>query len=155
MPELAPGITSLAFLLGKWAGEGHGSYPGIEPFVYREELEFSHTGKPFLLHSQLTWDLADERPLHTETGYWRAGPGNLIEAVIAHPTGVVEIEEGELDGPRLLLRSRAVSCTTTAKEVSMVSRNIEVDGDIMTYTLVMSAVGNGPEQHLAAHLRRT
>ena len=154
LTEFHPSVARLAFLLGKWVGEGHGSYPGVEPFAYGEELDFSHTGKPFLMHSQRTWDLVGGQPLHTETGYWRAGPGDHVEVVIAHPTGVAEIEEGELHGSLLVLSSRTVGCTSTAKEVSMLSRTIQVDGDLVTYTLVMSAVGRDAQQHLAAQLRR-
>jgi len=159
MPEevalpVHPAVAALAFLLGHWAGEGHGSYPGIEPFAYQEELTFTHTGKPFLVHCQQTWGLAGGRPLHCETGYWRAGPGERVEAVIAHPTGVAETEEGLLSGATIELQSRSVSYTSTAKEVSMLKRTIAVDGDVMTYTLAMSALGHRLQQHVTARLRR-
>jgi hypothetical protein len=37
-----PAVAPLAFLLGKWRGEGEGSFPTISSFRYGEELLFSH-----------------------------------------------------------------------------------------------------------------
>ena len=54
---------------------------------------------------------------------------------MAHPTGIVEVEEGELAGDRIELRSSAVSLTASAKEVAAVERTFEVDGDVLRYTV--------------------
>jgi THAP4-like, heme-binding beta-barrel domain len=152
--EVHPDVTCLSFLLGTWVGEGKGMYPTIEAFSYREEVSFSHVGKPFLSYSQRTWS-PDGRPLHSEAGYWRAGAGGHIELVLAHPSGIVEVEEGILHGQRLELSSRFIGHTSTAKEISTLARSIYVNGDTMTYTLLMGAVGQRAQQHLMAQLRRT
>ena len=52
--ELNPALTPVSFLLGTWRGEGEGQYPSIKPFRYREEIRFTHNGKPFLVYSQRT-----------------------------------------------------------------------------------------------------
>ncbi|MER3453098.1 MAG: fatty acid-binding-like protein, partial [Acidimicrobiia bacterium] len=133
-PDLAP----LAFLLGTWQGEGTGEYPTIEPFTYGEEVRFTETGKPFLVYTQRTWSLDDGRPLHAETGYWRPQPGGRLEVVLAHRTGIAEIEEGALvDGRRIELTSTFVGRTSTAKEVTALARRFEVDGDTLRYRLSM------------------
>jgi hypothetical protein len=149
-PDLAP----IAFLCGTWAGEGTGEYPTIEPFAYGEEVRFTHTGKPFLVYTQRTWALDDGRPLHAECGYWRPQPGGRLEVVLAHPTGIVEVEEGAVTGRRIELASTVVGRTTTAKEVRALRRVFEVDGDTLTYRVSMAAVGVPMTHHLAATLVR-
>ena len=97
-PELHPDVAPLGFLLGSWLGEGAGYYSTIEDFTYGEEVRVSHVGKPFLAYTQRTWSLDDGRPLHSESGFWRLSGGTRVELVIAHPSGIVEVEEGELSG---------------------------------------------------------
>jgi hypothetical protein len=153
-PALHPGVASLAFLLGTWSGEGVGCYPTIKPFGYGEEIRVWHVGKPFLAYVQRTWALDDGRALHAETGYWRAPSADRIELVLAHPTGVVEVEEGTLQGTVLALASTAVAGTASAKEVTALARRLTVDGDVLTYRLDMAAVGEPSQVHLEATLRR-
>ncbi len=156
-PSLHPDVAHLAFLLGTWAGEGHGEYPTIEDFDYQEEIRFWHVGKPFLAYAQRTWSIDDERPLHSESGYWRSQPGGQLEVVLAHPTGVVEVEEGTLDagvdGVDIELASVAVARSSTAKEVLSLGRHITLRGDSYVYRLRMAAVGKPPTHHLAGELQ--
>src|SRR3954469_9484646 len=107
-------------LLGTWSGRGHGEYPTIEPFDYDETISFTHVGKPFLVYGQRTRHAADGRPLHAESGYWRAPRGGWGGAVGAQPTGVVEVTEGPLAATTIRLRSRTVALTGSAKQITAI-----------------------------------
>ena len=81
-----------------------------------------------------------------------------MEWVLAHPTGITEIQEGTLvvDGGtiEMELTATAIGLTASAKSVTALSRSVRVAGDELTYTLHMGAVGQPLQHHLAATLRR-
>lgn len=157
MPELHPGIAALAPLLGTWSGRGSGDYPTITPFDYLEEVTVGHTGKPFLTYTQRTRS-PDGQPMHAETGYLRMPSDGRIEFVLAHPTGVTEIDEGTVTVAGGILTidvaSTSIGCTSSAKEVVALERSIRIDGSELHYTLRMGAVGQPLQHHLTATLIR-
>lgn len=155
MSDLHPDLAQVAFLAGKWAGSGHGDYPTIEPFDYREEITFANPPrKPFLAYRQHTWSVVDGTPLHTESGYLRAGSGGSWELVIAQPSGFAEAYRGRLRDAVLEFETTSIAATPTAKSVERIRRTITVKGAELTYRVEMAAVDHPMQQHLSAILRR-
>lgn len=156
--SLHPSLDPLAELLGSWRGSGEGVYPTIDGFGYTEKVEFGTVGKPFLAYAQRTRATDDGRPLHAETGYLRLPSPDRCELILAHPTGLTEILTGPLtrDGAAtvLELRSESVGVSGSAKEVTETERTVRLDGDILTYTMRMAAVGQPLQHHLSATLHR-
>lgn len=95
--DLAPEAYPLAWLLGRWHGEGVVAYPGIEETVVTQDVVFDHDGGPYLRYeSTLRLVVAPDDgsalvpgpdgevqaidgpapgPVwSTETGYWRVSP---------------------------------------------------------------------------------
>jgi len=156
--DLHPDCVPVAFLLGTWAGAGVGGYPTIEGFQFGQEIEFGHIGKPFLTYTSRTWLLDDDgnqvRPLAMETGFWRPQPENEVEVLLAHPTGSVEIWLGEIDGPKVELRTDVVARTRTAKDYTAGHRLYGlVEGDLL-WAYDMAAMDEPLQPHLSARLKR-
>ncbi|PRC43925.1 fatty acid-binding-like protein, partial [Mycobacterium sp. ITM-2017-0098] len=78
---------------------------------------------------------------------------------LAHPTGITEIQEGavSVDGDTLEmdLFAAGLGRSESAKEVVSVGRLITFQGDTLTYTVRMAAVGHPLQHHLSAVLHRT
>jgi len=151
-----PDVEPLAFLLGTWRGEGTGAYPTITTFGYGEEVRFAEmAGKPFLAYTQRTWALDDGRGLHAEAGYWRPQPGGRLEVVLAHPTGLAEIQQGSVTGGCIELEATSIGHTDSAKPVAALTRRFElVEPDVLRYMVGMAAAGQPLQTHLQAELRR-
>ncbi len=152
--QVASLVQPVAFLLGTWRGEGAGQYPTIQPFRYREEIRFWHTGKAFLAYTQRTEAAEDGRPLHAEMGYLRVAGEDRVELLIAQPTGFAEIEMGTVRGQRIDLHTTLVGRTPTAKPVTALARTFWAEGDTLRYELRMAIDGGPLLPHLAATFRR-
>jgi THAP4-like, heme-binding beta-barrel domain len=157
-PDLHPDLEPLKFLLGTWEGAGVGGYPTIESFHFGQEISFTHIGKPFLIYSSKTWRLDDEGslagPLGMETGYWRARPGNKVEVVLAHPTGIVEIYVGDVAFSRVELVTDVVARTESAKEVTGGRRLYGLIGEDLGWAYDLAAEGHKLTSHLSAQLKK-
>lgn len=152
-------LRPVAALLGTFRGVGAGHYPTIAPFTYREAVTFGHVGKPFLVYAQRTTHPETGAPMHAETGYLRVVDADRVELVLAHPTGIAEVEEGTVAGDdagtlTLTLATTTVATTATAKDVRSVRRRFVLEGDVLRYDVWM-AHGPTPEtHHLEAELHR-
>lgn len=147
-------LEPLAGLLGTWQGRGAGDYPTISPFAYEEEVVVDHVGKPFLTYRQRTWDPDTGAPMHSETGYLRIPAPGRVEFLVSHPTGIVEVEEGELDGTILRLATTTLGTASTAKDVRSVRREFRLGDDVLDYDLWMAHAATPETHHLRARLTR-
>jgi hypothetical protein len=153
-PSLHPDLRPLAFLLGTWRGEGVGGYPTIQDFPFGQEISFTHCGKPVLAYRSRSWSPDDGRPLAQESGFWRPRPGEVVEVVLAHQSGVVEVYLGTVSGTKIEMATDLVARTPSAKEVSAEHRLYGlVEGELM-YAADMAAVGQPLQPHLSARLSR-
>jgi hypothetical protein len=163
LPEEHPDLAPLSFLLGRWEGVGKGDYPTIEAFDFVQEVTFTHNGKPFLIYNSRSWLLEADgtkgRPLGMETGFWRPRPGNHLEVLLTHPTGITEVYLGQVSGTTIELATDAVVRTESAKEVTagkrlygLVASQREGEKDL-AYAFDMAAVGQPLQPHLWARLQ--
>jgi hypothetical protein len=151
-------LAPVVGLLGTFTGDGEGDYPTIDAFTYRETVTFGHVGKPFLVYAQRTAHPVTGAPMHAETGYLRVHPGGRAELVLAHPTGIVEVEEGSLTeeggATVLTLVTTTIGRTATAKDVRSLRRRFVLDGDTLGYDLWMAHADTPETHHLRAQLHR-
>lgn len=161
VPEnIHPDCARLAWLLGRWQGNGHGEYPTIERFQFGQELIFQQDGRPFIHYMGRAW-IVDEagdkvREAAQETGFLRPRPDGTLEVVLTHNTGFVEIWHGEIhpEQPRFEIVTDAVARTASAKEY-VAGRRLygHVDDDLL-YAFDMAAMGQELQSHTHAQLVR-
>jgi hypothetical protein len=157
-------------ILGRWRGEGVGTYPTMNTFHYIEEAEFSQLpNKPIFVYTHKTWHKDTQNPMHHEQGYIRAlGDSDHVEFLVAQPTGVTEIEEGVVseqdhnDGKQTTLQfnTKSIQRTSTAKHpyAIEISRKFTVtqkeDKWVMDIHVDMATENTPKTRHLTASLHR-
>jgi len=158
--NIHPSCARLAWLIGTWAGNGHGEYSTIEPFQFGQEAIFQQDGRPFIHYFSRAWitDAAGGviRLAAQETGFIRPQEDGTLEMVLSHNTGFVEVWHGELhaDQPRFEVVTDAVARTATAKDYSAGKRLYGyVNGDLL-YAYDMAAMGQELQPHTHAQLVR-
>lgn len=163
-PDLHPALLGLLPLVGVWRGRGRGGYPTIgEDFDYAQEVRFSHDGRPFLHYESRAWLIDGEgraiRPGARETGWWRpvmvdGKATDEVEVMLTHPTGILELYIGRIEGTRIELGTDAVVRTTTAKDVRAGHRLYGIVDGALLYAFDLAAVGQALQSHLSARLER-
>jgi hypothetical protein len=162
-PDLHPALLGLLPFIGLWRGRGTGGFPTVEDFNYAQEIRISHDGRPFLHYESRAWLLDDDsepvRQSGREIGWWRpvvvnGHPTDEVEALMASPTGVMELYLGQAVGTRLELATDAVLRTATAKEVTAGHRLFGIVEGALLYAQEMAAEGHPLSPHLSARLTR-
>lgn len=156
-PPLNPVVAPLAWMLGTWVSDplGEGEFPSIPSFRYMEKAVISHVGQPMLNFMFCASNPETGKPLHRECGFIRVKPGtNQVAFVCAQNIGVVEVEEGEVQGEQLTLTSHSLSRMSFAKEpqVQQISRTFRLTPEGKLEQIVSMTTST---QAMAPHLRVT
>lgn len=157
--DLNPKLMGLAWLIGRWEGNGHGSWPGEGEFEYGQQIDFATNGGPYLHYvSQLFEQDEEGRPtrcLAMETGFWRPTEDNKLDVVLCDPQGWSEVWAGTVSGAKIQLVSDAVMRTTTAAVPYTGGQRLygNVEGDLL-WTFDRAADGVPLQPYLWARLRR-
>lgn len=159
-PDLHPRMLPLLPFVGVFRGKGHGVYPTIPEFAYAQEVRVSHDGRPFLFYESRTWIIDGDdkpvRPAAREVGWFRTveGSDRDVELLLTHPTGILELYLGSVDGTKMELATDAVVRTATAKEVVAGHRLYGIVDRKLLYAAEMAAEGHPLQSHLSAQLDR-
>ncbi|XP_013392405.1 THAP domain-containing protein 4 isoform X1 [Lingula anatina] len=158
-PQLHEVVKPLAWLLGKWRSEhGRGMYPTMKNFTYGEEVEFSHIGQPNLQYRAYSWMGDHDTPMHREIGYVRLQPGSLhVAFIIAHNTGLSEVEEGEVNGTTIKLESKGISRLSFGSEPSVkkIVRTFRMkEEDVLEQVMYMETSRTPLTEHLRIQYKK-
>lgn len=153
--------AALRSLAGVWEGTGHGEFPTIESFDYRERTEFIlDEARRLLRYSSddtiIDADGLDVRPTHTEVGILQLTEDDDFELLSAQP-GRVEVLRGAISrtkAPAVELRLESVAIAHDPR-VAASTRLYRVDGDRLHYEVWMELVNlEGSRIHTQAQLHR-
>jgi hypothetical protein len=156
--DLHPRLAGLAWLLGRWEGNGKATYPGTEDHDFGQQIDFTHTGKDYLHYLSQTFTVDEQgqplAPLGMETGFWRPQADGTVEVVMCHPSGIAEVWYGKITGARIELATDAVVRTASAEEYVAGQRLYGyVNGELL-WTFDKAAGGAPLQNHMWAKLRR-
>jgi hypothetical protein len=147
-------------LEGKWIGQGHGSFPTVGSFDFRETLTFERRDEGSLFYVQRT----QKRPLgqtafqtsHWESGFLRLLESGELELINSQSGGRSEVLVGTIEGDKHLVRLNFVSKGLMNDErMVATARRWEIEDDTMRYRMEMQTTRVGQfTTHLVATLRR-
>ncbi len=146
-------LDRLTPILGRWRGQGEGSYPTIDSFEYNEELHFElHDEYPMLFYEQKT-RLTNGEASHWETGFVRPVDAGIVELSNSQDSGRVEVLRGEIPerSNPLVFRLRSVHHGHDPRMVET-EREFRVDADRLEYEVRM-ATHTTPAPVMTVHLR--
>jgi len=181
-PEgMAPEVYPLAWLVGRWRGEGVVDYPGIDEATFTQDIVFDHDGGPYLSYSSTIRlieapadpaalvdpdaDLGPEPVWQTESGYWRVPPErptdhgltaeqHPVEVLVADPSGRVGLFVGAIGKGRIDLVSDLIARAPSGADVSAEKRLYGlVNGELM-WAHDIAAFGHAMQSYASGRLSR-
>jgi len=175
---LAPEVYPLAWLVGRWEGDGVVSYPTIPEARIHQEVVVDHDGGPYLRWSATLWRAAEDvgegveeggregahgQVWSTESGYWRIPPlrpddtpdgKEPVELLLIDPAGHLTLYAGIVGNGRIDLASDLIARTPDAAEVTAATRLYGlVDGDLL-WAWDIAGFGQPLQSYASARLVR-
>ena len=173
---LAPEVYPLAWLVGRWEGDGVVSYPTIPEARIHQEVVVDHDGGPYLRWSSTLWLAAADADarvgsddLHgqvwsTEAGYWRIPPmrpadtpagKEPVELLLIDPAGHLTLYAGIVGGGRIDLASDLIARTPDAAEVNAATRLYGLVDGALLWAWDIAAFGEPLQSYASARLVRS
>lgn len=179
---LAPEVYPLAWLVGRWEGDGVVSYPTIPEARIHQEVVVDHDGGPYLRWSSTLWlavdeaepgehagaDLADGgahgQVWSTESGYWRIPPlrpadtpdgKEPVELLLIDPAGHLTLYAGIVGNGRIDLASDLIARTPDAAEVNAATRLYGLVDGALLWAWDIAAFGEPLQSYASARLLRS
>jgi hypothetical protein len=159
LPEdLHPDLASIAWMIGRWEGNGKATYPGTEDFDFSQQIDFAHNGGNYLHYLSQIFEVDDQgmaiRPLDMETGFWRPQADGSLEVVMCNPAGYAEVWYGSIERAKIELATDAVVRTASAVNYAAGQRLYgNVAGELL-WTFDKAAYGHNLQNHMWGRLRR-
>jgi hypothetical protein len=157
-PEVAHELLALLPLLGEWHGEGQAAGPDGD-HRFGQWVRFAHDGRGFLAYESRTWRLTDDGevagPDARESGFWRPGAGDELDAVLVSPDGLVEVYVGTARTTTSWeLSTDVLARTPDAPDVRSATRLYGiVEGDLL-YAVDRAVGDQPPKPTMSARLSR-
>lgn len=161
--NLNPQLMALAWMVGRWAGNGHGTWPNAqgepEEFEFGQQIDFTTNGGPYLHYISQTYKVDAEgrpaEPLGMETGFWRPQADSSLEVVMSSPEGWSEVWTGKITGAKIELVTDAVMRTQTAATSYTGGQRLygNVEGDLL-YTFDRATEDVALQSYQWARLQR-
>ena len=167
--DLAPEVYPLAWLVGAWEGHGVIDYPDVPAADFRQRIDFSHDGGPYLEYrSSITLigpDGEAGQVWSLETGFWRIAPSapdgielkefqHPLEVVLTDAAGFVALYVGAVGNGRVDLGTDLMARTASAPEVAGATRLYGlVDGELM-WAMDLAAFGHELQSYGSGRLSR-
>lgn len=166
---LAPEVYPLAWLVGTWEGAGVIEYPGIPTADFRQRVEFTHDGGPYLAYSASITLMGPDGEVgqvwSVESGFWRVAPSvpagmelqdfqHPLEVVLADASGLIALYVGAVGNGRIDLATDVMARTESAPTVGSSTRLYGlVNGELM-WAWDLAAFGHELQSYASARLSR-
>lgn len=136
-PDLNPKLMPLAWMIGRWQGNGRMNWPGQEEIEFGQQIDFSTNGSDCLHYICQTYTLDDagapQTPISTETGFWYPKDDGTLDIALTCSDGYADIWMGKISGAKIELVTDVVMRTQGARVEYTGGQRLygNVEGDLL------------------------